>query len=284
MTPSLTKSGATSPMPAVFIGHGSPMNAIEENAFRKQWQDLGQALPKPRTILCISAHWHTRGVRLTGSGSPATIHDFFGFPQKLFKVDYKAKGNLLLARHIVDLLGGQKHAQVDATRGLDHGAWSVLRGMYPRADVPVVQMGIDVTQPGEYHYELGAKLAPLRDEGVLVMGSGNIVHNLALWDWHNPKPLEWAMRFDAAVKRRIVKREHIELVDWMRMGEDARLSVPTPEHYLPLLYILALQRDGDIARFVNEEVVGGLSMTSVVIEPGRVRARAPARAAAKAVG
>ena len=253
-------------MPVVFAGHGSPMNAIEDNAFHYQWRVLGERLPRPKAILCVSAHWETRGARITGAGHPSTIHDFFGFPKALFDVQYPAPGAPKLARRVEELLGGHKHAQVDATRGLDHGAWSVLRAMYPNADVPVVQLGIDTSQPGEHHYRLAKSLAPLRDEGVLVLGSGNIVHNLALWDWRNPNPLDWAQRFDASVKRRIATREHIELTDWLRMGEDARLSIPTPEHYLPLLYALALQRDGDRVRFFNEDVVGAISMTSVVIE------------------
>jgi 4,5-DOPA dioxygenase extradiol len=263
-------------MPAVFIGHGSPMNAIEDNPFRREWHALGERLPRPRAVLCVSAHWETRGARLTGAGHPSTIHDFHGFPKALFDVRYPAPGDPKLARHVVELLGGQKHAQVDATRGLDHGAWSVLRLMYLRADVPVVQLGIDTAQSGEYHYEFAKKLAPLRDEGVLVLGSGNIVHNLGLWDSRNPHPLDWAQRFDASVKRRIRAREHIELVDWQRMGEDARLSIPTPEHYLPLLYLLALQRDGDHVGFFNENVSSAISMTSVVLDPGTANpGRAP---------
>ena len=254
-------------MPVVFVGHGSPMNAIEDNPFRREWHALGQRLPRPNAILCISAHWETRGSRLTGAGQPTTIHDFFGFPKALFDVQYPAPGDPVLARYVVDLLGGHKYAHVDATRGLDHGAWSVLRMMYLNADVPVVQLGIDTSQPGEYHYELAKKLAPLRDHGVLVLGSGNIVHNLGLWDSRNPNPLDWAQRFDASVKQHIRAREHFDLADWPRMGEEARLSVPTPEHYLPLLYILALQRDEDRVSFFNETVSSAISMTSVLIEP-----------------
>jgi 4,5-DOPA dioxygenase extradiol len=255
-------------MPVVFAGHGSPMNAIEDNSYHWQWRQLGERLPRPKAILCVSAHWETRGARITGAGHPSTIHDFFGFPQALLDVQYPAPGDVKLARRVEELLGGHKHAQVDATRGLDHGAWSVLRGMYPNADVPVVQLGIDTSLPGGHHYELAKRLAPLRDEGVLVIGSGNIVHNLALWDSRDPRPLDWAIRFDGSVRRRIAAREHIDLVDWPRMGEDARLAIPTPEHYVPLLYVLALQRDGDHVRFFNEQVAGPISMTSVVIEAG----------------
>jgi 4,5-DOPA dioxygenase extradiol len=254
-------------MPTVFVGHGSPMNAIEDNGFNRQWRALGERLPKPRAVLCVSAHWETRGARVTASGSPPTIHDFYGFPQALFEVRYKAPGDPRLARHVAELLG-PKRAQIDATRGLDHGAWSVLRAMYPDADIPVVQLGIDTSQSGDHHYQLAMALAPLRDEGVLVLGSGNIVHNLSEFDPRNPHPLDWAQRFDAAVRRRVRAREHIELIDWHRLGADAQLSVPTPEHYLPLLYVLALQRDDDRASFFNEVVTSAIAMTSIVIEPG----------------
>ena len=267
-------------MPAVFVGHGSPMNAIEENAFHFEWVRLAERLPKPKAILCISAHWHSQnGTKVTGAGKPVTIHDFFGFPQRLFRVEYPAQGDLLLARHIADLLGGQKIAQVDATRGLDHGAWSVLRAMYPRAEFPVLQLSLDIDKPAEHHYELAQMLDPLRDEGVLILGSGNIVHNLALWDWRDPKPLDWAVRFDAAVKRRVIRGEHIELVEWERLGEDSKLAIPTPDHYLPLLYVLAVQRETDLVSFFNEEVIGGISMTSVELTPPPVRVRVPQRPA-----
>ncbi len=280
MTMPSTNPSPARRMPVVFAGHGSPMNAIEDNAFHRAWRSLGERLPRPRSILCGSSHWETRGARLTGAGHPSTIHDFYGFPKALFDVQYPAPGDPKLARHVEELLGGLKHAQVDPTRGFDHGMWSVLRVMYPDADVPVVQLGIDTSQPGEHHYELAKKLAPLRDEGVLVLGSGNIVHNLAQFDSRNPHPLDWAHRFDDAVKRRIGHREHIELVDWPRMGADARLSIPTPEHYLPLLYVLALQRDDDRVGFFNEAVISGIAMTSFVVEPGGAgaqRGAAPGR-------
>ena len=264
---SSTNRDSARSMPVVFIGHGSPMNAIEDNPFHREWRALGERLPRPRAVLCVSAHWETRGARITGSGAPTTMHDFYGFPTALFDVRYPARGEPKLARRIAELLG-PKRAQVDATRGLDHGAWSVLRVMYPHADIPVVQLGIDTSQPGEHHYELAQALAPLRDEGVLVLGSGNIVHNLARFGQRNPHPLDWAGRFDAAVKRRVRAREHIELVDWQRLGVDARLSVPTAEHYLPLLYVLALQRDDDRVSFFNDTVASAISMTSVLVESG----------------
>jgi 4,5-DOPA dioxygenase extradiol len=263
-------------MPVVFAGHGSPMNAIEDNEFHRAWRALGERLPRPRAILCVSAHWETLGARLTGANHPATIHDFYGFPQALFDVEYPAPGEPKLAHRVVDLLGGHSHAQIDATRGFDHGMWSVLRVMYPDADVPVVQLGIDTSQPGAHHYGLAKQLAPLRDEGVLMLGSGNIVHNLRLWDGRNPHPLDWAARFDAEVRRKIRAGDHVELADWQRLGEDARLAVPTPEHYLPLLYALALQRDGDRLTFFNENVSSAIGMTSVVLEPKAIQANGSA--------
>ena len=272
-----TNTSLARPMPVVFAGHGSPMNAIEDNAFHRAWRALGERLPRPRAILCVSAHWETRGARLTGANMPPTLHDFYGFPKALFDVRYPAPGDLKLAHRVVELLG-PKNVRIDVTRGFDHGMWSVLRVMYPDADVPALQLGIDTSQPGEHHYQLAKALAPLRDEGVLVLGSGNIVHNLALHnlaldelvldDPRNPHPLDWAHRFDDAVKRRVRLREHIELSDWARLGADAQLAVPTPEHYLPLLYALALQRDDDHVSFFNEDVAGAIAMTSVLIEPG----------------
>ncbi|MEO8743315.1 MAG: 4,5-DOPA dioxygenase extradiol [Lysobacteraceae bacterium] len=255
------------PAPVVFVGHGSPMNAIEDNTFSRAWRALGEQLPRPKAVLCVSAHWETRGVRITSASHPSTIHDFYGFPKALFDVQYPAPGDPELARRVETLLGSHGHVQADATRGLDHGAWSVLRVMYPDADVPVVQLGIDTTQPGEYHYRLAQALAPLRDEGVLVLGSGNIVHNLSVWNPRAAHPLEWAQRFDESVKHRIRMRDHAALADWPRLGIDARTAIPTPEHYLPLLYVLALQRDDDRVDFFNEVVISSIGMTSLVIAP-----------------
>ena len=252
-------------MPVVFVGHGSPMNAIEDNVFSRTWRALGESLPRPEAVLCISAHWETRGARITGASHPSTIHDFHGFPEALFEVRYPAPGHPGFAHRVQELLGDQAH--VDATRGLDHGAWSVLRVMYPDADVPVVQLGIDTARAGEHHYQLAKALAPLRDEGVLVLGSGNIVHNLAKWNPRDPHPLEWARRFDEAVKHRIRMRDHAALADWPRLGADAASAIPTPEHYLPLLYVLALQRDDDCVDFFNEIVGSAIGMTSLAIAP-----------------
>lgn len=253
------------PQPVLFLGHGSPMNAIEDNAWSRAWRALGERLPRPRAILCVSAHWETPGPWLTGSEAPDTIHDFGGFPQALFEVRWPAPGDPALARRVVELLGDAFAARIDPRRGLDHGAWGVLRPMYPQADVPVVQLGIDSRRPGAWHVALAQRLAPLRDEGVLVVASGDIVHNLRLFDWRDPSPLPWATRFRDRVNALIRSGDLAALADWPTLGEDARLSIPTPEHYIPLLYALALARDGDALAFFNDDVIGSLSMTSLRI-------------------
>lgn len=251
--------------PVLFLGHGSPMNAIEDNDWSRAWRALGERLPRPRAILCVSAHWETPGPRLTGSEAPETIHDFGGFPQALFDVRYPAPGDPALAQRVVALLGEDVGARIDPDRGLDHGAWGVLRPMYPEADVPIVQLGIDPRRPGAWHVGLARRLAPLRDEGVLVVASGDIVHNLRLFRWHDPAPLPWALRFRDRVNALIRAGDLAALADWPALGEDARLSIPTPEHYIPLLYALALARDGDALHFFNDDVIGSLSMTSLLI-------------------
>jgi 4,5-DOPA dioxygenase extradiol len=251
-------------MPVVFVGHGNPMNAIEDNAFHQEWRALGQRLPRPEAILCISAHWETRGVGVTAMERPRTIHDFYGFPQALFDVRYPAPGDPHLARRVAGLLE-QHRPMLDTEWGLDHGSWGVLTAMYPRANVPVVQLSLDMTKDGAYHYDVGRALRTLRDEGVLVLGSGNIVHNLHLFDWRKPQQLDWAVRFDAAVKRRINGGEHADLIAFERMGGDAELAINSTEHYLPLLYVLGAADEGDRASFFNEAVVSSISMTSVVL-------------------
>lgn len=253
------------PMPLLFLGHGSPMNAIEDNAWSREWRALGERLPLPSAILCVSAHWETPGPWLTGSAAPATIHDFGGFPQALFDVRYPAPGDPALARRAAELLGEDSGVRIDPDRGLDHGAWGVLMPMYPDAEVPIVQLGIDTRRPGPWHVALARRLGPLRDEGVLVVASGDIVHNLRLFRWHDPTPLPWALRFRDRVNALIREGDLAALADWPALGEDARLSVPTPEHYLPLLYALALARIGETTAFFNDEVVGSLSMTSLRI-------------------
>lgn len=247
-------------MPALFLGHGSPMNAIEDNAFHRAWRALGQRLARPKAVLCVSAHWETRGVCVTAAARPETIHDFYGFPKALFDVQYPAPGEPALARRAAELA----EARQDPGRGLDHGAWGVLIGMYPDAGVPVVQLSLDTTQPGAFHYALAKKLAPLRDEGILVIGSGNIVHNLGVWRPGDGRPYDWAQRFDAEVRRRIDAGDHRALADYPALGADARMSIPTPEHYLPLLYVLALQGKDEPPSYFNDSVMSSISMTSVM--------------------
>lgn len=251
-------------MPALFIGHGSPMNALEDNEFTRGWQDAARRLPKPEAILCVSAHWETRGVGVCSAAQPETIHDFGGFPQALFDVRYPASGDPALAQRVAAIV---KSVQVHVTPqwGLDHGAWSVLRIMYPDADVPVVQLSLDSTQPGAFHLALGRELAPLRDEGVLIIGSGNIVHNLRLWNFRDPAPTDWAVRANALLRERIESGDVDALADWRKLGSDVALGIPTPEHYLPLLYALGARREGDAVRIFNDVVTSSLSMTSVMV-------------------
>ncbi len=252
------------PMPAVFLGHGSPMNAIEDNAWRRSWQALGQRLPRPKAILCISAHWETQGVYVGSAEKPETIHDFHGFPRALFNVRYPAPGSPALAHRVAELIA-QPRVHLDSHRGLDHGAWGVLQPMYPDADIPVVQLSLSSLQPGAWHFDLARQLAPLRDEGVLVVGSGNIVHNLRLWRQNQAEPYDWAQRFDEDIAERIAQGHHDGMLGYETLGPDALLAIPTPEHYLPLLYVLALQRDGEAVEFFNEDVASSISMRSVLV-------------------
>ena len=255
---------SSSTLPALFIGHGSPMNALEDNAFTRGWRDVAAQIERPRAVLCVSAHWTTRGSYVSGATSPETIHDFYGFPQALFDVRYPAPGDVALARQIAQSVKSTP-VQIDPTYGLDHGSWSVLRVMYPGADIPTLQLSIDVTRPGEFHYRVGQELASLRDEGVLVIGSGNIVHNLREFDFRNPTPAPWAVRADTLVREKIAAKDHTQLARWRELGDDIARAVPTPEHYLPLLYILGMQRDGDALRIFNDTVQSSISMTSIQI-------------------
>lgn len=253
-------------MPVLFVGHGNPMNAIEQNEFHRSWEKLGQALPRPEAVLCISAHWETDGVAVTSASHPETIHDFYGFPRALFEVQYPAPGAPELARRTAELLAGE-NGRLDANRGLDHGAWSVLAPMYPEADVPIVQLGLDSGRPGDFHYRLGKALAPLRKEGVLILASGNIVHNLRLLDYRDPTPPDWALEADAELRSHIETRDHGTLIAYESLGEAVRRGIPTPEHYLPLLYALALEDERDTLSFFNTAVWGSISMTSVLLTP-----------------
>jgi len=251
-------------MPALFVGHGNPMNAIERNEFFRGWQEIARRLPRPAAILCVSAHWETQGAWVTATAQPQTIHDFYGFPKALFDVRYPAPGAPWLAERVAAIVTCER-VQQDPGRGLDHGAWSVLVAMYPAADIPVVQLGMDTGRPGPHHYAIGRQLAPLRDENVLVLASGNLVHNLRLFSYHDPKPQPWAERCDEALRECIAARDHAALQDPASLGDEMQLAVPTPEHYLPLLYALALQREEEGAEFFNARVVSSISMTSVLI-------------------
>jgi 4,5-DOPA dioxygenase extradiol len=250
-------------MPVLFVGHGNPMNAIERNEFHLGWARVAQRLPRPKAILCVSAHWETRDAYVTATEAPETIHDFYGFPKSLFDVRYAAPGDPALAARVAGLVASER-VRLDPGRGLDHGAWSVLLAMYPEANVPVVQLSMDTSRPGEHHYSLARQLAPLREEGVLVLGSGNVVHNLALFDFRHPTPLDWALRCDAEIRELVAAGRHGDLAGYPARP-DAGLAVPTPEHYLPLLYALALQKPRESARFFNVRVPGSISMTSVLI-------------------
>jgi len=251
-------------MPALFVGHGSPMNAIEDNDFTRGWQELAARMPKPKAILCVSAHWETRGSFVCVAPQPQTIHDFGGFPQALFDVRYPAPGDPALAQRIAGLV---KSTKVHTTTewGLDHGAWSVLKIMYPQAKVPTLQLSIDTSQPGAFHHALGRELAALRDDGVLILGSGNIVHNLRTLNFRDPKPTDWTVRFDETVRERIAAGRDADLFDWRALDPQAALAVPTPEHYLPLLYVLGARRDDDEISFHNVGYFSTISMTSVLL-------------------
>ncbi len=252
-------------MPVLFLGHGSPMNAIEENPWRRGWGEIGDRLPRPKAILCISAHWETAGAAaVSASPAPATIHDFGGFPQALFDVQYRAPGDPALAARVAALLAPDQVVP-HPTRGLDHGAWSVLLPMYPDADVPVVQLSLDRSKPNAWHYQAGRRLAALRDEGVLIVGSGDIVHNLRDVNWRSGGTPDWAPRFNATAKALIEARDHQPLIDWQALGPDAEASINTAEHYLPLLYVLGAAQGDEPVSFFNDDVFAGISMTSIVI-------------------
>jgi 4,5-DOPA dioxygenase extradiol len=254
-------------MPTIFFGHGNPMNALRRNAYTEAWAALGRQLARPRSILSVSAHWYLPGTAVTAMESPRTIHDFGGFPRELFEVNYPAPGDPELARRVQALLAPLPVA-LDTRWGLDHGTWSVLCHVFPGAEIPVVQLSIDETQPASLHFELARRLAPLRDEGVLVMGSGNIVHNLHAYAWGQRAvaPFDWAVRFEQEARRLLLAGDHAALVAYESLGPDALLSVPTPEHYLPLVYVIALRREGEPVGFPLDGVDGGsVSMLSVQI-------------------
>ena len=253
-------------MPAVFIGHGSPMNALAQNRYTRAWREFGRTAPKPTAILAVSAHWYIPGTAVTAMPAPRTIHDFGGFPRALAEFSYPAPGSPELAGRVRELLAPMA-VSADDKWGLDHGTWSVLTHVYPQADVPVVQLSIDSTQLPAFHYELGKRLTPLRDEGILLAGFGNIVHNLGKLNWTEDAPaLDWAERFNDAVRERVLKRDHQPLVGYESLGDDARPSIPTPEHYLPLLYVLGSQGPDESAVIMVDGIQNAsISMLSVVV-------------------
>ena len=259
------------PMPAVFFGHGNPLNALARNEYTEGWSALGAGLPRPRAILCVSAHWYLPATLVTATERPRTIHDFGGFPRELYEFKYPAPGSPELAERVRALLA-PLDVRPDRQWGLDHGTWSVLCHAFPGADVPVVQLSIDETQPAEFHYETGRRLAPLREEGVLVMGSGNLVHNLHAYAWgrHFVEPYDWAVRFEETARELLRARDHAPLVNYESLGRDALLSAPTPDHYLPLLYVIATQRDSDEVTFPVQGFDGGsVSMLSIKVGGGK---------------
>ncbi len=254
-------------LPAIFFGHGNPMNAVWENSYTAGWREIGRKLPRPKAILSISAHWFVPGTGVTVSTSPRTIHDFGGFPRELYQVQDPAPGDPELARRVQELLRPLP-VSLDSAWGLDHGTWSVLKHAYPDADVPVVQLSIDETQPASFHFEIGRRLAPLRGERILIVGSGNLVHNLHAYAWgrHMPDPYDWAVRFENEAKEMMVAGEYKPLVDYENLGPEARLSIPTPDHYLPMLYVIASRQQGDVVTFPIEGVDGGsISMLTVQV-------------------
>jgi 4,5-DOPA dioxygenase extradiol len=253
-------------MPVLFVGHGNPMNAIEDNEFTEGWEKVSSILPKPNAILCISAHWETKGTYVTAMEKPQTIHDFGGFPQSLFDVQYPAPGSPELAWETQKTVTNTSIGS-DNTWGLDHGAWSVIKRFYPQADVPVVQLSLDYNQGAQYHYNLGKQLVELRKKGILILGSGNMIHNLRLIDWNKPDTgYDWAIETNEKLKKLILDNDHQQLIHFPKSGQLAQLSVPTPEHFLPLLYALAVKSENEEITFFNDKsMMGSLSMTSVKI-------------------
>jgi len=260
----------TKKMPVLFLGHGSPMNAIEENEFVNGFRDIGKEIPKPNAILCISAHWETRGTFVTAMENPKTIHDFDGFPEELFAVQYPAPGSPKLAKEIKGIMK-RTNVCLDEEWGLDHGCWSVVKHLYPNADVPVIQMSLDHFQMPQYHYALAKELSSLRKKGILIIGSGNMVHNLRMVAWDKLDATEygydWALEASEKMKKYILAGDHQSLIDYQSQGKAFQLAIPTPEHFLPLLYALALKEEDEKVSLFNEKTVAGsLTMTSLKID------------------
>ena len=251
-------------MPMLFIGHGSPMNAIEDNEFSRSWIAVGKTLPPPKAILCVSAHWESMGTQTTAMEKPRTIYDFYGFPPELYEKTYPAPGSPELAARVLELVGADDTA-MDLKWGLDHGTWSVLARLFPKADIPVVQLSLDVNKNSQEHYDWGRQLKPLRDEGILILGSGNIVHNLRMVVFEDIA-YDWALAFDGMIKKWILDGNHDPLIQYHKQGREAALSINSAEHYNPLLYVLGAQDSGEPVSFFTEKVWGGsVSMRSIRI-------------------
>jgi 4,5-DOPA dioxygenase extradiol len=265
---------STSRMPSIFVGHGSPMTALEDNDTTRAWRRLGERLPRPRAVLAISAHWETKGVLITAAERPRTIHDFYGFPPELYAKQYPAPGDPALAQQLQGMLAPYARADLDSW-GYDHGTWSVLTHMYPDADVPVVQLSMDVRLGPRGHYQIGQALAPLRDQGVLIFGTGNIVHNLRLYDRRPGAPAQpWAQRFTDVVKAKVLAGDHEALIDYAHLDPEVDLAFPEPEHFHPLLYVLGAQAPGERVEFATDEVFSSISMTSVLVGAEPLKAAA----------
>lgn len=258
-------------MPVLFIGHGSPMNGIEQNEFSAYWTKLAGEIPVPKAVLVVSAHWLTKGTGITAMDFPRTIHDFGGFPQELFDVQYPAPGNAALAKETASIIHSTP-VEMNHDWGLDHGSWTIIRHMYPDANIPVLQLSIDYTKGPQYHYELAGELSSLRKKGVLIIGSGNMVHNLRMVAWdkldESGYGYDWALQMNDRFKELISGNDHQQLIRYEKLGREALLSIPTPEHYLPLMYTLGLKKDHEKISFFNDKAVGGsLTMTSVQFDP-----------------
>ena len=250
-----------SKMPMLFVGHGSPMNAIEDNQYTHNWKELAKKIPKPKAILSISAHWYTKGTKIMQEEQPKTIYDMYGFPKELYEIAYPAPGNPALAKEAKALLS--KESEFDASWGIDHGTWSVLVHMYPESNIPVFQISIDATAPPDVHYQIGRELSSLREKGVLLFASGNIVHNLRLIQWGmTDRGFDWAYKFDTYIKESIESRNHENIIHYLNAGESAKLAVPTPDHFYPILYLLGASDNGDVISVYNHScMLGSLSMT-----------------------
>ena len=262
----ISSGESTDKMPVLFIGHGSPMNAIEDNEFSRSWHDLAKSLPVPKAILCVSAHWETSGTFVTSMSNPATIHDFGGFPKQLYEVQYPAPGSPELA-HAVKQTVSETEVGLDEKWGLDHGAWSVIRKIYPLANVPVIQMSLDYHKNSQSHYDLAKELTLFRRKGVLIIGSGNLVHNLGriAWDHANDPEFgfDWALHANEIFKKLILSNNSKELISYQMLGREVQMAIPTPDHYLPMLYSLALKEENETVSIFNDKaVMGSLTMTS----------------------